>query len=94
MIDLMVEHGGWIDAGSVGYIRNVELARRMLQGEIDPHLESGAFSGKTVEAILWERRERPQCRRSCAWRWSGSTGRGTTRDGSGCSGVRCPGIRT
>src|SRR4030095_4296272 len=53
MIDLMVEHGGWIDAGSVGYIRNVELARRMLQGEIDPHLESGAFSGKTVDAILW-----------------------------------------
>ncbi len=53
MIDLMVEHGGWIDAGSVGYIRNVELARRMLEGEIDPHLESGASSGQTVEAILW-----------------------------------------
>jgi ankyrin repeat protein len=53
MIDLMVEHGGWIDAGSVGYIRNVELARRMLQGEIDPHLEPGASSGQTVEAILW-----------------------------------------
>jgi len=53
MIDLMVEHGGWIDAGSAGYIRNVELARRMLQGEIDPHLEPGASSGQTVEAILW-----------------------------------------
>jgi len=53
MIDLMVQHGGWIDAASVGYIRNVELARRMLEGEIDPHLESGAFSGETVEAILW-----------------------------------------
>src|SRR6188474_1176785 len=54
MIDLMVEHGGWIDAGSVGYIRNVELARRMLQGEMDPHLESGTFSGETVaEQILW-----------------------------------------
>ena len=54
MIDLMVEHGGWIDASAVGYIRNVELARRMLQGEIDPHLESGSFSGETVaEQILW-----------------------------------------
>jgi hypothetical protein len=54
MIDLMVEHGGWIDAGSVGYIRNVELARQMLEGEIDPHLESGTFSGeKVAEQILW-----------------------------------------
>jgi ankyrin repeat protein len=53
MIDLMVQHGGWIDASSVGYIRNVELARQMLEGDIDPHLESGAFSGETVEAILW-----------------------------------------
>jgi ankyrin repeat protein len=54
MIDLMVEHGGWIDAASVGYLRNVELARRMLQGELDPHLESGTFSGETLaEQILW-----------------------------------------
>jgi ankyrin repeat protein len=54
MIDLMVEHGGWIDAASVGYIRNVEMARRMLDGEIDPHLESGTFSGEMVaEQILW-----------------------------------------
>ena len=54
MIDLMVEHGGWIDAASVGYLRDVELARRMLQGELDPHLESGTFSGQTVEEqILW-----------------------------------------
>ena len=54
MIDLMVKHGGWIDAASVGYVRNVELARRMLAGELDPHLESGTFSGQTVaEQILW-----------------------------------------
>ena len=54
MIDLMGQYGGWIDAASVGYLRNVELARRMLQGEIDPHHESGTFSGKTVEEqILW-----------------------------------------
>jgi ankyrin repeat protein len=54
MIELMVQHGGWIDAASVGYIRNVELARRMLEGELDPHLESGTFSGERVaEQILW-----------------------------------------
>jgi ankyrin repeat protein len=53
MIDLMVQHGGRIDAGAVGYFRNVELARRVLEGDIDPHLESGASSGETVEAILW-----------------------------------------
>ncbi len=49
MIDLMVEHGGWIDAGSVGYMGNLELAGRMLQGEVDPHLESGTVE----EALLW-----------------------------------------
>ncbi|HET9264293.1 MAG TPA: ankyrin repeat domain-containing protein [Vicinamibacterales bacterium] len=49
MIDLMVEHGGWIDAGSVGYMGNVDLAGRMLQGEVDPHLESGTVE----EALLW-----------------------------------------
>jgi ankyrin repeat protein len=54
MIDLMVQHGGWIDAASVGYLRNVELARRMLDGELEPHLDSGTFSGETVaEQILW-----------------------------------------
>jgi ankyrin repeat protein len=54
MIDLMLEHGGWIDAAAVGYLGNVDLARRMLEGEIDPHLESGTFSGETVaEQILW-----------------------------------------
>ena len=54
MIDLMVEHGGWIDAASVGYLGNADLARRMLAGEFDPHLEAGTFSGQTVaEQILW-----------------------------------------
>jgi ankyrin repeat protein len=54
MIELMVEHGGWIDAASVGYLRRADLARRMLDGELDPHLESGTFSGQAVaEQILW-----------------------------------------
>src|SRR5262249_45853265 len=37
MIDVMVAHGGWIDAASVGYLRRADLARRMLDGELDPH---------------------------------------------------------
>ena len=54
MIELMLKHGGWIDAASAGYLRNADLARRMLAGELDPHLESGTFSGETVaEKILW-----------------------------------------
>jgi ankyrin repeat protein len=53
MIDLMVQHGGRIDAGTVAHLGNVELARRMLEGELVPHVESGASSGETVEAILW-----------------------------------------
>ena len=64
MIDLMVQHGGRIEAAAVGYLRNVELARRMLEGDIDPHLESGASSGETVEAILWAARA-AGARRSC-----------------------------
>ncbi|HEY1302219.1 MAG TPA: ankyrin repeat domain-containing protein [Vicinamibacterales bacterium] len=54
MIALMLKHGGWIDAASVGYLREVEIARRMLAGELDPHSEFGTFSGQTVaEQILW-----------------------------------------
>lgn len=54
MIDLMLKHGGWIDAASVGYVREAEIARRMLAGELDPHVELGTFSGQTVaEQILW-----------------------------------------
>jgi hypothetical protein len=54
MIDLMLKHGGWIDAASVGYLREVEIARRMLAGELDPHVEPGTFSGQTAaEQILW-----------------------------------------
>jgi hypothetical protein len=54
MIDLMLKHGGWIDAAAVGYLREVEIARRMLAGELDPHLESGTFAGQVVaEQILW-----------------------------------------
>ena len=54
MIDLMVQHGGWIDAEAVGYLRRPDLARRMLDGELDPHLHSGTVSyEKVVEQILW-----------------------------------------
>jgi ankyrin repeat protein len=54
MIALIEHHGGWIDPGSAGYARQKEIARRMLAGEIDPHLEPNDFSGRTVaEQLLW-----------------------------------------
>lgn len=54
MIALMERYGGWIDPGSAGYARQTEIARRMLAGEIDPHLEPNDFSGRTVaEQLLW-----------------------------------------
>jgi ankyrin repeat protein len=54
MIALLTQHGGWIDAGSAGYARQVEIARKMLAGEIEPHIEPNDFSGRTVaEQLLW-----------------------------------------
>ena len=54
MIALIEQYGGWIDPGSAGYARQTDIARKMLAGEIDPHLEPNDFSGRTVaEQLLW-----------------------------------------
>jgi len=54
MIALLEKYGGWIDPGGAGYARQTEIARKMLAGEIDPHLEPNDFSGRTVaEQLLW-----------------------------------------
>jgi ankyrin repeat protein len=54
MIALIERYGGWIDPGSAGYARQTEIARKMLAGEIDPHLQPNDFSGRTVaEQLLW-----------------------------------------
>lgn len=54
MIQLIEQHGGWIDPGEAGYARQTELARRMLAGEIDAHFEPNDFAGSTVaEQVLW-----------------------------------------
>ncbi|MEO8368198.1 MAG: ankyrin repeat domain-containing protein [Candidatus Solibacter sp.] len=54
MIALVQRYGGWIDPGSAGYARQTEIARKMLAGEIEPHLEPSDFSGNTVaEQLLW-----------------------------------------
>ena len=54
MIALLTGHGGWIDPGSAGYARQTEIARKMLAGEIDPHITPDDFSGRTVaEQLLW-----------------------------------------
>jgi ankyrin repeat protein len=54
MIALIEKFGGWLDAPSAGYMRHVEISRRMLAGEIDPHFEPSDFMGKTpAEQLLW-----------------------------------------
>ncbi len=54
MIALIEQYGGWIDPGAAGYARQTEIARKMLAGEIDAHLEPNDFSGRTVaEQLLW-----------------------------------------
>ena len=91
MIDLMVRHGGWIDASAVGYVRDVEMARRMLAGELDPHLESGSVTAETVaERILWGGASGrcPDHRADGARADRRSVGR--IRAGSGCCGGRSP----
>jgi ankyrin repeat protein len=51
LIALIEAHGGWIDAGSAGYARQTEIARRMLAGEVDPHLASS--DATVAEQLLW-----------------------------------------
>jgi ankyrin repeat protein len=54
MVKLLERHGGALDAASVGYLRQTELARKMLAGEVDARLGFGMFSGQTVaEQLLW-----------------------------------------
>jgi ankyrin repeat protein len=54
MIELVERYGGWIDAGSAGYARQVEMARKMLAGEIESHIRPNDSSGHTVaEQLLW-----------------------------------------
>ena len=54
LIALIEKYGGWIDAGSAGYARQTEMARKMLAGEMDAHLEPNNFMGQTVaEQLLW-----------------------------------------
>ena len=54
MIALIEQYGGWIGPGSAGYARQTAIARKMLAGEIDPHLEPNDFSGRTVaEQLSW-----------------------------------------
>jgi hypothetical protein len=47
-------YGGWIAAGAVAASRHTELARKMLAGEIEAHLEGYEFAGRTVaDQLLW-----------------------------------------
>ena len=54
MIALLEQHGGWIDAEFAGYLRLPDVARRMLDGELDPH-PGGAVPSREplAEELLW-----------------------------------------
>jgi len=54
MVALLEQHGGWIDAEFAGYLRLPDIARRMLDGELDPNPGGGPASGQPVaEQLLW-----------------------------------------
>jgi len=54
MIALIEQYGGWIAAGLAGDLGKTEIARKMLAGEIDPHLETKVFSVQAVaEQLLY-----------------------------------------
>jgi ankyrin repeat protein len=48
MIALIERHGGWMAAGLAAELGKSEIARKMLAGEIDPHLDSEASSVQSV----------------------------------------------
>jgi hypothetical protein len=52
MIALIERYGGWIAAGLAGGLGKTEIARKMLAGEIDPHLETSVFSAQAVAEQL------------------------------------------
>jgi hypothetical protein len=70
------------------------IARRMLAGEVEPHLEPDDFSGRTVanNCCGVVRAHCPPT--SSVWRSSMLTGRPMTPVGSGCSGGPSPVMKT
>jgi ankyrin repeat protein len=54
MIALIEQHGGWIAAGLAADLGKTEIARKMLAGEMDPHLDTNAFPAQAVaEQLLY-----------------------------------------
>ena len=54
MIKLLESHGAVLDAPTVGLFRDVELARRMLAGDVRPDPSRDTYAGKTIaEQLLW-----------------------------------------
>jgi ankyrin repeat protein len=93
MIALLEQHGGWIDAEFAGYLGRIDIARRMLDGELDPNPAVGSASRQPVaEQLLWSGasgRCAPIVRMALERIVTGSP---TIRGGSGCCGGRYPAI--
>jgi ankyrin repeat protein len=55
MIRLLESYGARLSAAETGYVRQTEVARKMLAGELDPRLEVGTGSDTTTaaEILLW-----------------------------------------
>jgi ankyrin repeat protein len=54
MIAMIEQYGGWIGAGLAAELGKTEIARGMLAGEIDPHVDMDVFSASAVaEQLLY-----------------------------------------
>ena len=77
---VLARNGGLLPADGAGQADASGRGRRPLAGRDGPAREDagGGSAGQRGAAAA--------IRRSCGWRWSGSTGRATIRDGTGCCG--------
>ena len=98
---LLEQHGGWIDAASVGYMRNVELARRMLRGKVDPNAAITAAVERARELVRSAVLEQTLPETRPRWRSEWGTRSRNGRDKGGrvlteqtCSVGRTPGTLT
>ena len=83
MVELLERHGGFVDAGTAGYLGLAERLRRMFEDEAAGRLTAGMVSpGRTVAEDLLSARPPPATSISSRWRSSTWTGPGAMRGGT------------